>query len=187
MGETNQNRGHGDSSHDTSRTRGSKYQDSKSYSNTQRTRKKTGASSNGQGHGDDHYGRTRNTETQSTRHSTYQTSRSITLKEDQDSRANTATATQSAGSSRKTGTTQQITNDPSSSRTQTTRTMTHPPIGTTITMLKVAKGPCPQGFVWIKIHGGYRCWAGGHWLTDDQMEVYQEVLDRWGPLSDKWW
>lgn len=30
-------------------------------------------------------------------------------------------------------------------------------------------GICPAGFQWIKQEGGYRCSAGGHWVTDSQL------------------
>jgi hypothetical protein len=32
-------------------------------------------------------------------------------------------------------------------------------------------GVCVQGFVWIKQGGGYRCSAGGHWVSDSQLDI----------------
>ncbi|KAF4986972.1 hypothetical protein FGRMN_10595 [Fusarium graminum] len=34
----------------------------------------------------------------------------------------------------------------------------------------MALGICPMGFQWIKQSGGYRCSAGGHWLSDDMVD-----------------
>jgi len=33
-------------------------------------------------------------------------------------------------------------------------------------------GRCEAGYEWIKIPGGYRCWAGGHTVSDAQIEAY---------------
>lgn len=32
-------------------------------------------------------------------------------------------------------------------------------------------GVCCMGFQWIKQPGGYRCWAGGHWVHDAQLNI----------------
>ena len=32
-------------------------------------------------------------------------------------------------------------------------------------------GVCVAGFNWIKQPGGYRCCAGGHWVSDAQIEA----------------
>lgn len=32
------------------------------------------------------------------------------------------------------------------------------------------RGPCPAGFEWLKVPGGWRCSAGGHRVTDEQAE-----------------
>ena len=29
--------------------------------------------------------------------------------------------------------------------------------------------PCPQGYVWRKVGGGWRCSAGGHFVSDRQL------------------
>ena len=30
--------------------------------------------------------------------------------------------------------------------------------------------PCPMGFAWHKTCGGWRCSAGGHFVSDDELE-----------------
>lgn len=32
-------------------------------------------------------------------------------------------------------------------------------------------GVCTMGFRWIKQAGGYRCFAGGHWVTDSELNI----------------
>jgi hypothetical protein len=35
---------------------------------------------------------------------------------------------------------------------------------------KIAEtGPCPAGYVWLRVPGGYNCAAGSHWMTDEQL------------------
>ncbi|CAI6335311.1 unnamed protein product [Periconia digitata] len=75
----------------------------------------------------------------------------------------------------------------------------HPPIGTTVTFtpammsrLPQAMANCPAGFMWVKIHGGYRCQGGSHWLSDREMEQYQQDPMFWGgrpPVGfrQQWW
>jgi hypothetical protein len=28
-------------------------------------------------------------------------------------------------------------------------------------------GPCPEGFEWQRVHGGYHCGGGNHWTPDE--------------------
>jgi hypothetical protein len=32
-------------------------------------------------------------------------------------------------------------------------------------------GACPAGFRWTRQVGGYRCWAGGHWVSDESIAL----------------
>ncbi len=39
-------------------------------------------------------------------------------------------------------------------------------------------GPCPAGYKWHKVGGGWRCSAGGHFVSDEQLRS-QFTFDGW--------
>lgn len=39
-------------------------------------------------------------------------------------------------------------------------------------------GACPSGYLWRKVQGGYRCAAGGHFLSDEQIQKELNKLNK---------